>query len=47
VRKDIPNGQRMYKPFQFQGPAKFTHFWDFWYEKVPSGNPGGKHCNAG
>jgi hypothetical protein len=24
----------------FQGPPKFTQIWLFWFENIPSGNPG-------
>jgi hypothetical protein len=27
-------------PFPLQDPPKFTQFKDFWFENMPSGNPG-------
>jgi hypothetical protein len=33
---NIPNGRRIHQNYLFRGPTKQ----DFWYENVPSGNPG-------
>jgi hypothetical protein len=35
---EIPNGYRIYKPFQIQGPKKYPN-WEFWFKNIPSGNP--------
>jgi hypothetical protein len=36
----ISNGHRIYRLFSFQGPPKFTKICIFWFEYIPSGNPG-------
>jgi hypothetical protein len=33
------NGHKIYKPFQIQGPRKFTQTGIFLFENIPSGNP--------
>jgi hypothetical protein len=44
--KNIPNGRNIFKTvkeyqcFPFQGPPKFYPNWEFWFENMPSGNPG-------
>jgi hypothetical protein len=34
------NGHIIYPHFQLQDPAKFTQIRIFWFENIPSGNPG-------
>jgi hypothetical protein len=37
----IPNGHKMYQHFPlYLRPSKIYPDWDFWFEKIPSGNPG-------
>jgi hypothetical protein len=42
----IQNGQIMYQPFSIRRPLKFYPSLDFWFEKKPSGNPGGNMARA-
>jgi hypothetical protein len=38
----IPNGHKIYQYVPFQGPPKYTQIGIFWFENIPSGNPGRK-----
>jgi hypothetical protein len=35
---------KIHKHSPLQGPPKFTQNWDFWFENIPSGNPGWYYC---
>jgi hypothetical protein len=37
---NIPNGHNIYQHVQFKGRPKKYPNWNFWYENIPSGNPG-------
>jgi hypothetical protein len=36
----IPNGQRTKQTFSFTSPSKIYPNGEFWFENIPSGNPG-------
>jgi hypothetical protein len=39
---NIPNGHKIgISTFSIPSPAKNYPNWDFWFGKIPSGNPGG------
>jgi hypothetical protein len=38
--KTIPNYHKCHKIYQIARPFKNDPNWDFWFENIPSGNPG-------
>jgi hypothetical protein len=36
----ISNAHKIYQQFPIQDPPKNYQKWDFWFENIPSGNPG-------
>jgi hypothetical protein len=36
----------MYQLFSFQGTPKIYPSLEFWFDNIPSGNPGGSLCRA-
>jgi hypothetical protein len=36
----IPNGHKIFQPFSNSRLSQIYPNWDFWFENIPSGNPG-------
>jgi hypothetical protein len=41
--QNIPSGRKMHQHLPLQYPCKISPNWAFWFENIPSGNPGVKH----
>jgi hypothetical protein len=50
--QNIPNGHKIYQmatkyiKYTIARPSKFYPNWDFWFENMPSGNPGLLYATA-